>query len=74
VIPVKQAWEELKRDGFIHTMAGKGCFVSPLKPADLKSRRDALAVNKLKKDTAYYKGLGLWLEMLIDFIRRNSNQ
>jgi GntR family transcriptional regulator len=74
VIPVKQAWEELERDGFIYTMAGKGCFVLALRPAELNLKRDELVIGKLNKDIAYYKGLGLPLEKLIELIRQNYIQ
>ncbi|MBN2354404.1 MAG: GntR family transcriptional regulator [Spirochaetales bacterium] len=69
VIPVKQAWEELERKGFIYTMAGKGCFVAPFKPRDLESKRNKLVLAKLKKDVAYYKELGLSLQQLLKLIR-----
>lgn len=71
VIPVKKAWEELERGGFIYTMVGRGSFVAPLQPHELTGKRDALALAKLKEDIAYYKGLGLSLEELLDLIRRN---
>lgn len=29
VITTKRAYEELQREGFIYTVAGKGCFVAP---------------------------------------------
>ena len=29
VITTKRAYEELERDGYIYTVAGKGCFVAP---------------------------------------------
>ena len=29
VITTKRAYDELEREGFIYTVAGKGCFVSP---------------------------------------------
>ena len=48
VITVKRAWEELEREGFIYTMAGKGCFVAPM-----------LASDKMRKDIAYCQSLGL---------------
>lgn len=70
VIPVKAAWEELERAGFIVTMAGKGCFVAPLKPADLSDKRDEMAREKLKKDVAYYKSLGLSAEALVEMVRQ----
>jgi hypothetical protein len=40
--PVKAAWEELERA--VHRDHGrKGCFVAPLKPADLSDKRDEMA-------------------------------
>jgi GntR family transcriptional regulator len=74
VIPVKKAWEDLEQDGLIYTMAGKGCFVSALRPAELSLKQDELAIIKLKKDIAYYKVLGISLEKLIDLIRLNYNE
>lgn len=70
VIPVKKAWEELERAGFIYTMVGKGCFVAPLLQDELDIKRDEMAVGKLKKDIAYYKEMGLSLEELLALIRR----
>ena len=29
VIPTKRAYEELEKEGFIYTVAAKGCFVAP---------------------------------------------
>jgi GntR family transcriptional regulator len=74
VIPVKKAWEDLERAGFIYTMAGKGCFVAPLRAPELDSKRDDLAVDKLKKDIVFYKGLGLSLDELVALIRRYYNE
>ena len=70
MIPVKKAWEELERAGFIYTMVGRGCFVASLLPDELSVKRDGLAAQKLKKDIAYYKELGLSLEELLDLVRR----
>ncbi len=71
VITIKKAWEELERGGFIYTMAGKGCFVAPLQPHDLDSKRSGMAEEKIKKDIEYYKSLGLSLEEVIDMITRH---
>lgn len=71
VIPVKRAWEELERGGFIYTMAGKGCFVSPHKHTELDDKRDAIVGKKLLSDIEYYKSLGLSLEELLELIRKN---
>lgn len=70
VITIKKAWEELERSGFIYTMAGKGCFVAPLQPGDLNSKRDELAYDKIKKDVEYYKSLGLSLSDVVDMIKK----
>ena len=70
VIPVKQAWEELERKGLINTMAGKGCFVAQLLPKALQTKRDELVVQKLTKDIAYYRGLGLSLSEIIGLVTR----
>lgn len=68
VITIKKAWEELERGGFIYTMAGKGCFVAPLKQGDLDTKRYDMAYEKLKKDVEYYKSLGLSMGEVIDLI------
>ena len=70
VIPVKKAWEDLERAGFIYTMVGRGCFVAPLQAGELDSKRDDLAAEKLKKDIVYYKGLGLSPDELVALIRK----
>lgn len=70
VIPVKAAWEELEREGFIVTMAGRGCYVAPLKSADLSDKRDEMARERLKRDIEYYKSLGLTVDELIGMIQQ----
>ena len=69
VITVKKAWEELERKGFIYTMVGKGCFVAPLLPGELQSKRNKMASDKLIKDIAYYKELGLSLSDILDLMK-----
>ncbi len=68
VITVKKAWEELERKGFIYTMVGKGCFVASFLPGERDRKRDEMVIEKLKKDIAYYKELGLSLSELINLI------
>lgn len=72
VITVKKAWEELERKGFINTMVGKGCFVAP-RQIELETKRGELAEEKLKKDIAFYKSLGISLEELQELVRRYYN-
>jgi GntR family transcriptional regulator len=74
VIPVKKAWEDLERAGFIYSIGGKGCFVSSLLPRELSTKRDEMVIVKLKKDIAFYKSLGLSLNELLDLIRHNFNK
>lgn len=75
VITVKRAWEELEHSGFIYTMAGKGCFVAPLQKAQLADKQMSLAREKMEKDIAYYKSLGLSetevLQLVRDSYKRN---
>jgi GntR family transcriptional regulator len=59
VIPVKAAWEELERAGFIITMAGKGCFVAPLKPADLSDKYEMKWHGSIKKETRFLQFTGI---------------
>ena len=71
VITIKRAWEELEHDGFIYTMAGKGCFVASLPQEELTDKRDALASEKMLKDIEYYKSLGLSLNEVEKLLKSN---
>ncbi len=71
VITVKRAWEELEHAGLIYTMAGKGCFVSPLQANALDEKRSQLAGEKMAKDMEYYKTLGLSLEEIIAMVKKD---
>lgn len=70
VITIKRAWEELEHDGFIYTMAGKGCFVASLPQEELADKRDALATEKILKDIEYYKSLGLSLDEVQELLKK----
>jgi len=74
VITVKRAWEELEHAGLIYTMAGKGCFVTPLQPNALDEKRSQLAGEKLAKDMEYYKTLGLSLEEIIAMLKKDYDK
>ena len=65
VITTKRAYEELEREGFLYTVAGKGCFVAPknvelLREENLKRieehleaiRQLAASCNLTKRDLA----------------------
>jgi GntR family transcriptional regulator len=70
VITIKKAWEELERDGYILTRVGRGCFVAPLQVSELDHRRDNLAREKLGKDIACCKAVGLTKEEVLNLVGR----
>ena len=70
VITVKKAWEELERQGFIYTMAGKGCFVAELSEQEREKKRNEIIEKKMKKDIAYYKSMDLGLSDVIERFKR----
>jgi GntR family transcriptional regulator len=74
VITIKRAWEELEHDGFIYTMAGKGCFVAPLPDEKLADKRNALAAEKMLKDIEYYKSLGLSLDEVQELLKKKFGE
>ncbi len=69
VITIKKAWEELEHAGFIYSMVGKGCFVAELSANALTKKRDEILKQKMKKDIAYYKELGLSADEIIASIK-----
>ena len=66
VITTKRAYEELEREGFITTVAGKGCFVAPQDPE--LAREDALrrAEEHLSQAVDVAKTAGLTLAELTE--------
>ena len=74
VITVKKAWEELEHMGFIYSMVGRGCFVAPLHRDAIDEKRDAMVLEKLAKDIAYYKSLGLKKRELIELVNRHYDE
>ena len=74
VITTKRAYEELERDGFIYTVAGKGCFVSE---QDLELKKEA----GLREIEAHLQAAvdlarqrGLTLEDVYDILRVLSEE
>ena len=74
VITVKKAWEELEREGFIIPMVGKGTVVATRHQGQLDDKRDTMALAKLTKDLAFYRGLGLTVDEFITLVRRAYNE
>jgi GntR family transcriptional regulator len=50
-------------------MVGRGCFVAPLSSFERLDKRDEMAFDKIKKDVAYYKSLGISEKEIIELIR-----
>ncbi len=70
IITVKSAWEKLEKEGYIYTLAGKGCFVAPYFQHNLDNKKYLLAKEFLKKNMLYYNSLGIDKEELIDIIKQ----
>ena len=72
VIPVKQAWEQLEREGFISTAAGRGTFVNQLEHHEISGKRNAAAEEVLHKAVSACLEMGLSLEEIIKIISSMS--
>lgn len=68
VITTKRAYEELERDGFIETVAGKGSFVSSLNREMLRESQLRIIEEKLGEAIAAAKRLGIPLQELQDML------
>lgn len=71
VIPVKQAWEQLDREGFITTAAGRGTYVRTLQTHEIDSKRTSAAREMLIKDIQACKQIGLTLPQIKQIIEEN---
>ena len=71
VIPVKQAWEQLEREGFISTAAGRGTFVSELAHHEISGKRTAAAEELLRNDVKTCRDMGLQLDEIIEIVKKN---
>lgn len=71
VIPVKQAWEQLEREGFISTAAGRGTYVKELAHHEINNKRISIGENLLKQGVQACKDMGLQLEEILDIVKKN---
>ena len=71
VIPVKQAWEQLEREGFISTAAGRGTFVCELAHHEISGKRNAAAEDILSRDVKACREMGLSVEEIIEIVKKN---
>ena len=69
VITTKRAYDELERDGYIHTVAGKGCYVAPLDSG--RVREDCLRriEEQLQKALELAHSCGVSTEELVEMLR-----
>ena len=71
VIPVKQAWEQLEREGFIQTAAGRGTFVSELAHHEISGMRTAAAEEILTRDVRSCRDMGMTLDEVLEIVRKS---
>jgi len=74
VIPVKRAWEDLEREGYLDTRVGRGSFVRSLSAEERQSRKASLAEEKLMEEIRAAKALGLERETLLTLVERLYNE
>jgi GntR family transcriptional regulator len=70
VITVKNAWEELQRQGFLYGHAGRGTFVAPHHPSEVADKRRNIAENQIRHDLAFYQDLGLTEPDVVALVRQ----
>lgn len=66
VITTKRAYEDLERDGYIETVAGKGSFVAAQNKELLRERRMRVVEEKVTEAIASAKAAGLKQEELLE--------
>lgn len=64
VITTKRAYDELEKDGFIVTVAGKGSYVAPVNTDILKENKMKMIEQKLSETINEAKLIGMPLEEL----------
>jgi GntR family transcriptional regulator len=68
VIPVKQAWEQLEREGFITTSAGRGTFAALLADHEILTKRSDTAVGILVRDIEACRAIGLSRNEIMEIV------
>ena len=69
VITTKRAYEELEREGFIYTVAGKGCFVAPKNVELLREENLKTIENYIEKIAQLAASCNLEREDIIEMIQ-----
>ena len=70
VIPVKMAWEELDRHGFIKTITGKGTYVASISSAELQQKASTQIEELAKEVVKKAKEINVSLEDLFDCCKK----
>lgn len=70
VIPVKMAWEELDKNGFIKTVAGSGTFVNNIPANEMESKLNEKAETLVLKTCREAKESGISAQTLINLIKK----
>ncbi len=71
IIPIKQAWDMLEREGFIVTAAGRGTFVNELESHEIEKKRSPTAEDLLAKDVKACREMGLSLDEIMDIVKKS---
>ena len=69
VIPVKQAWEQLEREGFISTAVGRGTFVNEFAHHEISGKRTSTAVDLLSDKIKACREMGLSLDEVLEIVK-----
>ena len=69
VITTKRAYDELEKDGFVHTVAGKGCYVAEKNTALIREGHLKQIEEHLRAVLRLAPGCGLTDEELLDLFR-----
>ena len=68
VITVKKAYERLELNGFINTMAGKGCFAAQLTVKQIESARKGMILKEVVELVKNCRKFGINVEELNEMI------
>lgn len=69
VITTKRAYDELEKDGFIVTVAGKGSYVAPINMEILRENKIRMIENKLSEAISEAKLIGMSFEELKEIMK-----
>lgn len=69
VITTKRAYDELERDGFVYTVAAKGCYVAPMDTALVREQHLRDIECHMRKILELAEPLGLSQTKLVNLFR-----